>query len=106
MSPGPLARAVPVVEVAGIDDVDGVALVLGVCVEAEELLVADDGEGRGDGVELVDLEVGVVLGAVTDEVGDDATVGDVVAATGGRGGDAELAVDAGGVPAEADTGAR
>ncbi len=60
------------VELSAVDDVHGVALVLGVGVEAHEFLVADNGEVGGDGVEFVDLEVGVVFGVLADEVGDQA----------------------------------
>jgi hypothetical protein len=90
------ADAVPVVKVAAVDDVHGVALVFDVGVEAKEFLVTDDGEVRREGVELVDLEVGVVLGVLADEVGDQAVLRDVVTPSGGGGRDAQLAVDAAG----------
>ena len=74
------AGAVPVVKVAAVDDVHGVALVFDVGVEAKQFFVADDGEVGSDGVELVDLEVGVVLGVLAGEVGDQSVFRDVVAA--------------------------
>ena len=86
---GRVARAVPVVKLAGVDDEHRVALVLDVGVEAEELLVPDDGKVGGDRVELVDLEVGVVFGVVADEVRDQLVPGDVIATACGGGRDPE-----------------